>query len=596
MKLQFLKPYPNSSITKKFEDLELNDFTVITGKNGVGKTHFLEAIVHNENYINIKGGSNAIYFNYNDFIIDNSQINQKRNKPILKKKNGNHNQINQEIDDIRSKIHNQIFSPFYTFFNEKRNLANQFYNFLIQKHSFIYIPSWENCRDELLNISTEEETLEKMYIKLKELIDNFLQNKDEKFDKYFEKAKSLNIPFRNLDYTYFQYQENWLGQLLENEFKEYIKKYDRAKKEVEIRSSEQETIAQIKKKTIDIVGIAPWNLLNDILKSYDCNGYLIDEDLVNKVETFANLEQQPLNIQLKNYKNNKQISLDRLSSGEKTLFALAVALYRQEKDKNLPTVILLDEIDSSLHPSMSKQLLNVLENVFVKKYKLKIIMVTHSPSTVALSPDDSIYVMENNDGKISLEKRTKEEAIKFLSDGFATYDEGLFFLDKLLNNNKISILTEGNNTKYIEQAIKLIEPDLINVIDIVKGAEGKTGKSQLKTLFDFVSKIKHNQNIVFVWDSDCVEYRKFNEINKVVPFVFDINDENNIAKKGIENLFEESLFKEFCTEIKKSDGTINYNFEENRKNDFFSLVESRNNKEDFKNFESLINKLKSLVN
>lgn len=596
MKLQFLKPYPNSSITKKFEDLELNDFTVITGKNGVGKTHFLEAIVHNENYINIKGGSNAIYFNYNDFIIDNSQINQKRNKPILKKKNGNHNQINQEIDDIRSKIHNQIFSPFYTFFNEKRNLANQFYNFLIQKHSFIYIPSWENCRDELLNISTEEETLEKMYIKLKELIDNFLQNKDEKFDKYFEKAKSLNIPFSNLDYTYFQYQENWLGQLLENEFKEYIKKYDRAKKEVEIRSSEQETIAQIKKKTIDIVGIAPWNLLNDILKSYDCNGYLIDEDLVNKVETFANLEQQPLNIQLKNYKNNKQISLDRLSSGEKTLFALAVALYRQEKDKNLPTVILLDEIDSSLHPSMSKQLLNVLENVFVKKYKLKIIMVTHSPSTVALSPDDSIYVMENNDGKISLEKRTKEEAIKFLSDGFATYDEGLFFLDKLLNNNKISILTEGNNTKYIEQAIKLIEPDLINVIDIVKGAEGKTGKSQLKTLFDFVSKIKHNQNIVFVWDSDCVEYRKFNEINKVVPFVFDINDENNIAKKGIENLFEESLFKEFCTEIKKSDGTINYNFEENRKNDFFSLVESRNNKEDFKNFESLINKLKSLVN
>lgn len=596
MKLQFLKPYPNSSITKKFDDLKLNDFTVITGKNGVGKTHFLEAIVHNENYISIDGGSNAIYFNYNDFIIDNTQINQQRNKSILKKKNSNYNEISQEIENIRNRIQAEIFVPFYNFFNQNNNLANKIYNTLIGKVSFFDLLPWDNYREELLSISTDEEILKRMYDKLKELVDVFLQNKNKKFNKYFEKAKYLNIPFNSLSYDHFQYQENWLGQLLENEFKEYIKKYDRAKKEVETRSSEQETMAQIKKKTIDIVGIAPWNLLNDILKAYDCNGYLIDEDLVNKVESFVNLDQQPLNIQLKNYKNNKQISLDRLSSGEKTLFALAVALYRQEKDENLPTVILLDEIDSSLHPSMSKQLLNVLENIFVKKYKLKIIMVTHSPSTVALSPDDSIYVMENDDGKIFLNKRTKEEAIKFLSDGFATYDEGLSFLDKLLNNVKISILTEGNNTKYIEQAIKLIEPSLLDVVEIIKGAEEKTGKTQLKTLFDFISKIEHNQNIFFVWDGDCGEYRKLNEINKVVPFVFDINNNNNIAKKGIENLFEESLFEGFCTEIKKSDGTINYNFEENKKNDFFSLIETRNNKDDFKNFESLINKLKSLVN
>ena len=30
MKLQFLKPYPNSSITEAFDDIEINDFTVIT--------------------------------------------------------------------------------------------------------------------------------------------------------------------------------------------------------------------------------------------------------------------------------------------------------------------------------------------------------------------------------------------------------------------------------------------------------------------------------------------------------------------------------------------------------------------------------------
>ncbi|WNL28567.1 ATP-binding protein [Arcobacter cryaerophilus gv. pseudocryaerophilus] len=590
MKLQFLKPYPNSSITKKFDDIELNDFTVITGKNGVGKTHFLEAMVHNQNYINIEGNSNVIYFNYNDFIIDNTN----NNKKILKKRNSNSNQIAHDINEIRNKVNSKIFSPFYRFFDDKTTLAQNFYTYLTGKISYLYIPSWENCRDEILAISSDEDTLQRMYNKLKELIDVFLQTEDQKFHNYINKAQSLNISFSGLTASHFEYQESWLGQLLENEFKEYIKKYDKVKKDIEAKSSDESTIAEIKKKTIDIVGIPPWNLLNDILKTYDCNGYLIDEELINKLESFINLQQHSLNIKLKNYKNNKEISLDRLSSGEKTLFALAVALYRQEKDKNLPTVILLDEIDSSLHPSMCKQLLSVLENIFVKKYELKIIMVTHSPSTVALSPDNSIYIMENNDGKISLENKPKEEAIKFLSDGFATYNDGLSFLDKLLNNKKISILTEGKNTKYIEQAIKLIEPSLLDSIEIVKGAEEKTGKSQLKTLFDFVSRIQHNQIIFFVWDSDCEEYKKLKQINKVIPFIFDKNNKNNIAKKGIENLFEEVLFKGFYTEIKKSDGLINKNFEENKKNDFFDLIEKRSKKEDFKNFKPLIDKLKSL--
>ena len=596
MKLQFLQAYPNSSITEKFDDIVLNDFTVITGKNGVGKTHLLEAIVHNDNYINIDEGLNAIYFNYNDFIVESAKANQQKNKSQLKKKNTNANYINQELQDIKSLFNKKTRNTLIQAFRSQNNLVSQIHSNFANKISFLDLPSWENARTELFKFSKDEELLKKIYTRFQEDVYLFSQNQNEKFDMYYNKSNELKIPFQQLNNSHFEYQETWLGQLLENEFKEYIKNYDRAKKEVEYTSNENITKREIKEKTIEKVGIAPWNILNDILEKYSCNGYIIDKELINTIESFVDINQQPLNIKLKNYVTNKTISLDRLSSGEKTLFALAVSLYRQEKDETLPTVLLLDEIDSSLHPSMSKQLLDVLENVFVKKYGLKIIMVTHSPSTVALAPDDSVYVMENDNGKITLSNRNKQEAINFLSDGFATFNDGLSFLDRLLNTNKkISILTEGKNTLYLEKAIELIEPDLSKDIEIIKGAESKTGKTQLKILFDFVSKIQHNQKIFFVWDCDCTEYCKFTEENNIVPFVFDKNKDNKIAKKGIENLFDEYLFEDFYTEIKKSDSTIQKYFEENRKNDFLHLIEGRNEKEDFKNFKSLLEKIKEKI-
>ncbi|MFB3042901.1 MAG: hypothetical protein ACE1ZC_01310, partial [Nitrososphaerales archaeon] len=99
----------------------------------------------------------------------------------------------------------------------------------------------------------------------------------------------------------------------------------------------------------------------------------------------------------------------------------------------------------------------------------------------------------------------------------------------------ISILTEGNNVRYLELACQLRD---IDDVDIVSGLEGVTGKDQLKTLFDFFSRAEHKNKVLFVFDCDVKQ--QFQERNSTFAYVFPENPDNKITKRGIENAFQES--------------------------------------------------------
>ena len=79
----------------------------------------------------------------------------------------------------------------------------------------------------------------------------------------------------------------------------------------------------------------------------------------------------------------------------------------------------MDEPDAHLHPEMSKLLIDVLLGTFVEKLHIKVIIVTHSPSTVALCPDNSIYQLRN-EPITSLNKIEKNDALKLLTDFIPT--------------------------------------------------------------------------------------------------------------------------------------------------------------------------------
>ena len=114
-------------------------------------------------------------------------------------------------------------------------------------------------------------------------------------------------------------------------------------------------------------GDAPWKVINGILNSVHM---LYEFEVPHEDNYSPYLPYEPKFVK-KDIRTEVKIS--ELSSGEKILIALAFALYNNDHVTQLPKILLLDETDASLHPSMSKQYLHILKNVFVKKLGIKVI-------------------------------------------------------------------------------------------------------------------------------------------------------------------------------------------------------------------------------
>lgn len=108
------------------------------------------------------------------------------------------------------------------------------------------------------------------------------------------------------------------------------------------------------------------------------------------------------------------VTPNNLSSGEKTLLWLALSVYRVcwRKATESPQLILLDEPDSTLHPQMLPSFLNALREISTE-LKCPIIFSTHSPTTVALFDQDSIYSVSEEE----ITKKSRDEAIAELLVG-----------------------------------------------------------------------------------------------------------------------------------------------------------------------------------
>jgi len=274
-----------------------------------------------------------------------------------------------------------------------------------------------------------------------------------------------------------------------------------------------------------------------------------------------------------------------LSSGEQILFALALCLFKGKSDNIFPKLLLLDEVDATLHPSMIENLLHVIHEVLLKK-GTKVILATHSPTTIALAQEKSVFVI-NNEGQKRVEKRPKKEALEILTQGYMTIDKGIKLFDQI-SKKEIAIITEGDNTEYLEKALEFFGDQNANKIEIIKGVEGKSGKNQLKTIFDFFTLVNHDNKVIIVWDPECTGYDNLEEKNNTFAFVLPLNPNHSITEKGIENLFDDRLFEpEDYTETKSGDEVLNREMNKKRKKAFMKRMLDNPNKDNFKNFKPL---------
>lgn len=162
-------------------------------------------------------------------------------------------------------------------------------------------------------------------------------------------------------------------------------------------------------KVSEHFGPKPWDAINSILEEvFDGKFVFSTPDENSRIFDYV--------AQLRLKSSGQNLSPDSLSSGEKTLLWLVLTLFNTQYGKTIssgvPKLLLMDEPDAFLHPKMVEKLYAVL-NSFSGIFDAFVFITSHSPTTVALAPAESIYVVDEV-GAILVDK---DFAISELLDG-----------------------------------------------------------------------------------------------------------------------------------------------------------------------------------
>ena len=277
-----------------------------------------------------------------------------------------------------------------------------------------------------------------------------------------------------------------------------------------------------------------------------------------------------------NHKETKeQVSFSDLSSGEKVLMALTLFLFQAKNNKYFPKILLLDEIDATLHPSMCRNLIKTLKENIVKN-GTKIIFATHNPSTISFCDEDVDGIFVKNSEEVR--QVSKELAVDVLSDGIMTLKKGIKIFDQIFKN-ELTVISEGKNNQHIEHALDVLgyKNDKVSFYPFDNKAGGK-GVSNLLGLFNLIKDLDFQSKVLFVFDCDATWSKEITDTKKVFKFRFDKIEDNKIACKGIENLYPENLFKgSFVQSGIDGDGKSlsSFVFNKDEKDTFFEYIKEK---------------------
>jgi ABC-type cobalamin/Fe3+-siderophores transport system ATPase subunit len=278
----------------------------------------------------------------------------------------------------------------------------------------------------------------------------------------------------------------------------------------------------------------PWEVFNRIL---------IKANFKYKAEyTPSDNEEIPQPVKLiDNETGVDSVTFNSLSSGEKTIMSLIFVLYHASSNGQFPEVILFDEPDAHLHPSLTDLFLSVIQKVLVNEQNVKVILTTHSPSTIALSPEDSIYRMDRNLGYPV--KENQNIAVQSLSNGLAsiTIEEGNLGIVYNLNKaNKHIVFTEGITDKII---IELAWNKLYGNREMPFFIQDSFSASFLGNLFnqgderpDGIFLQFSEKKLIALFDFDSAGYGNWNRANKF-PNIIEDNPRKCLVRSNDANAF-----------------------------------------------------------
>jgi len=302
-------------------------------------------------------------------------------------------------------------------------------------------------------------------------------------------------------------------------------------------------------------------------------------------------------------------SIFNFSSGESSLFCMFTEILRQSDNikeniaiDEINGIVVIDEIDKHLHIKLQKEILPVLLKLFKN---IQFIISTHSPFLeLGLSEDSeertSIYDLDNNGLKTNiLATQVFNEVYEMIISDNNNFKKQLDKItDSINNTNTLQIVSEGKNIEHIRKAIQIIDSKLINTVNLISGAEDKSGSQQLKNAFEVMKNGVYKNKFLFVWDCDAFGLiEKIQETSEFFKYCFNNNVNNTIAKRGIENLYDEAIFSDdmYDTQVYEKEYGNTITEKAFNKQRFLEKIKGINDVECFAKFVPLIEKIKQLI-
>jgi len=598
MKLAYDSDQPYISI-HRFNPIKLKPFSILTGLNGSGKTHLLSAI--KGGYIEIEDldpDEDIVYYNYTDFMVKNSSA---ANGQQLRSKRDNAFKFlqGQKVGTIQGANAIQISrSNFDRHFDEK--IQKEIHD--IHDFNIFETPEDKGYSQELVT------AINAYCTQIRQSVfgnANFRKNPDRY--SILEMIEKLGKPIHLL--TIEEVRENYrpslddrdlLSNYVGNHFFDHaINRYIAISDTLEDEDN-QKTRSEIA-ANFDQLNPNPWDDFNRVLDLVHKSGnrpevfnFRVTDptEIILKRESYRTAAFNPMIV---DRESGNPRTFESLSSGEKVLFALVLTMYKSKTTSSFPKLLLLDEIDATLHPSMIDCLLTVLDDVFVTN-GTNVILATHSPTTVAFADPESLFIVNHGPAPNKVQSVTKEYALSLVSEGFITLGEGIKIIDQLSNEN-ILIITEGKNNILIAKALKLFNK---KGVEVFTGADSKSGKDQLKILYQFIRKFEHNSKVLFVMDTDVGADKCWPaEENNTYYYILPKNNENKKIIRGIENMFSEKDLENFMEVNEKKDARGNlirsdYSIPKNQKTRLAKYLCESGTKVTFKNFAPLMEKLEGI--
>ena len=331
----------------------------------------------------------------------------------------------------------------------------------------------------------------------------------------------------------------------------------------------------------------PWETLRDVLaRMREAAGDqgLFDFDFSDPADirlTMNDFGGFSFTTQMTNRTSGARYDPESLSSGEKILMALCLASFNQQIGRRRPRLLLLDEVDVVLHPSMLAALVEALKSLFVSQGS-SVLMTTHSPMTIAALDETEVFRLVRQGKEVRVMPTTKAEAIEELSEGIATVDAGLRIA--AYGEADVTILTEGLNTRHLKRWVELNFPRNVHVFDQLPQ---HTSKSQLLAYGRLLGRMNPETHFLIVWDCDAGhEAQTLREelpsAAGVTPYALRKRQDNSIARGGIENIYDEDVLAPYT--INKTDANgrlLGREFNGSKKTAFADHVQRNGTREYF---------------